>query len=149
MHFFFLFLILSLAGAGCKVIQDAPPGGSKGPDAAELIRTLQATTENWNKGDLDGFIAPYDSSSAFMTKSGPVGRVDMRARYANAYFALKEPRQTLQFEQIAVRPLGQDHALMTGRFILSGGGAPEQTGWFSLVWGRTEHGWKILHDHSS
>jgi len=38
---------------------------------------------------------------------------------------------------------------MTGRFALSGGGLPEQSGWFSLVWLQTPAGWRVVHDHSS
>ena len=55
----------------------------------------------------------------------------------------------MRFDQLDVRALGDDHALMTGRFTLAGGGKPEQTGRFSLVWLRSAQGWKILHDHSS
>ena len=57
--------------------------------------------------------------------------------------------QQVRFDQTTVRPLGADHALMTGRFTLSGGGQPDRSGWFSLVWKRTPSGWRILHDHSS
>jgi ketosteroid isomerase-like protein len=42
-----------------------------------------------------------------------------------------------------------DHALITGRFTLSGGGKDEQTGRFTLIWMRTPAGWRIVHDHSS
>jgi ketosteroid isomerase-like protein len=48
-----------------------------------------------------------------------------------------------------VVPLAADSALMTGRFVLSGGDRPEQSGWFTLVWIRTPRGWKIVHDHTS
>jgi len=44
---------------------------------------------------------------------------------------------------------GANAALMTGRFVLSGGGEPEQSGWFTLVWQHTATGWKVIHDHSS
>jgi ketosteroid isomerase-like protein len=103
----------------------------------------------WNRGDLDGFIAPYDGASTFMTPAGPIGKRAMRERYAARYFTGGVPDQQLRFEQLTVRPLGGDHALMTGRFVLSGGGKPEQTGWFTLVWMRTAQGWRIVHDHSS
>ena len=38
---------------------------------------------------------------------------------------------------------------VTGRFVLSGGGAAEQSGWFTIVWMRTTEGWRAVHDHSS
>ena len=40
-------------------------------------------------------------------------------------------------------------ALATGRFLLTGGGEPDQTGWFTLVCVRTGAGWRAVHDHSS
>lgn len=48
-----------------------------------------------------------------------------------------------------MRPLGRDAALANGHFLLRGGGLPEQSGWFTLVWLRTAHGWRAVHDHSS
>lgn len=71
------------------------------------------------------------------------------AAFREAYFHDGLPQQQLRFEQLAVRPLGTDHAMATGRFILSGGGEPDQTGWFTLVWMRTAAGWRTIHDHSS
>ena len=57
--------------------------------------------------------------------------------------------QTLRFEEVEARLLGPDHALMTGRFVLTGGGRADQTGRFTLVWVHSGAGWRILHDHSS
>jgi len=124
---------------------------SKAPlDPAALIAQLEATTTPWNNGDLDAFIAPYAEASTFMTREGPIGRDAMREHYKQAFFGPNggKPRP-LRFERITVRPLGEDHALMTGRFILSGEGKPDTTGWFTLVWVRLPEGWRILHDHSS
>jgi ketosteroid isomerase-like protein len=47
-----------------------------------------------------------------------------------------------------VRPLGRDHALAVGRFVLSGGGLAERSGWFTLLWERAPGGWRVIHDHS-
>jgi ketosteroid isomerase-like protein len=73
----------------------------------------------------------------------------MVRRYREKYFAGGRPLQALRFDDLAVRPLGPDHALVTGRFLLSGGGLADQSGRFTLVWVRTPEGWRILHDHSS
>jgi hypothetical protein len=51
--------------------------------------------------------------------------------------------------QMQVRPIGPEHALMTGRFILSGAGQPDRSGWFTLVWEWQNGRWRIIHDHSS
>lgn len=129
-----------------------PRGGAQSPPASEvasLPAALAATTDRWNAGDLEGFIAPYASQTTFMTPAGLVGREAMRQRYLARYFTGTRPDQQLRFEQLQVRPLGAEHALLTGRFVLTGGGKAEQSGWFTLVWARTADGWRIIHDHSS
>jgi ketosteroid isomerase-like protein len=127
------------------------PGEQSKPSAldAQLVTMLNATAVNWNEGDLEGFIAPYADSATYMTKDGPVQRSDMRRHYETKYFAPGTERRTLHFEQLTVRPLGEDYALMTGRYVLKGREATPQTGWFTLVWTKTPRGWRILHDHSS
>jgi len=127
---------------------DATPKGS-GSDETDLITALLATTSLWNRGDLDGFIAPYAEDATFMTPVGPIDRSAMRARYAARYFTGGRPDQQLRFDQLVVRMMGTDHALMTGRFTLTGGGKADQTGRFTLIWMRTASGWRIIHDHSS
>jgi ketosteroid isomerase-like protein len=118
-------------------------------DVASLPALLMATTDRWNAGDLDGFIAPYASDTSFMTPAGLIGRDAVRTRYQTRYFTGSRPDQQLRFDELRVNPLGAGHALMTGRFVLSGGGTPEQSGRFTLVWARTAEGWRIIHDHSS
>jgi len=115
----------------------------------ELVKALNATAEMWNRGDVDGFMAPYAASATYMTPAGLIGVDAMRARYLAKYFTGATPDQQLRFDQLEVRALGADHALMTGRFTLAGGSKPEQTGRFTLVWMRTPSGWRITHDHSS
>jgi ketosteroid isomerase-like protein len=123
--------------------------GSTAADADTILRQLTESADAWNRGNLDGFIAPYAVESTFMTPGGPVARTAMIERYRSKYFAGGRPLQSLRFEQLDVRSLGPDYALMTGRFVLSGGALPEQTGRFTLVWRRSSDGWRILHDHSS
>jgi ketosteroid isomerase-like protein len=60
-----------------------------------------------------------------------------------------KPIQQLRFTELAVRPLAADAALATARWTLSGGGKPDQTGWFTLVLLRSPAGWRVVHDHSS
>ena len=136
----------------CAVVALLAKGTAQSDPSADptgLPAALVATTERWNAGDLEGFIAPYAAETTFMTPAGLIDRDAMRARYLARYFTGSRPDQQLRFEQLQVRPLGADHALLTGRFILAGGGKPEQSGWFTLVWARTASGWRIIHDHSS
>jgi uncharacterized protein (TIGR02246 family) len=122
---------------------------SSPPREAALMQAIQATAGAWNRGDIDGFMAPYATSATYMTPAGLIGVAAMRARYLTKYFTGASPDQQLRFDQLDVRALGADHALMTGRYTLTGGGKPDQTGRFTLVWVRTPAGWRIIHDHSS
>ena len=127
-------------------LESARASADAGP---ELAAALQATAAAWNGGDIDGFMAPYAPAATYMTAAGLIGVDAMRARYLAKYFTGSKPDQQLRFDQLDVRALGDDHALMTGRFTLAGGGKADQTGRFSLVWVRQPSGWRILHDHSS
>ena len=119
-------------------------------DREQMLAALQASEDAWNRGDLKGHLAMYDESVTAMTKNGPrPGIAPIEAAFAKAYFRDGKPKQQLRTEQVAVRMLSPESALMTGRFLLSGGGEPEQSGWFTLVWQRRPSGWKVVHDHTS
>lgn len=139
--------------AGCAA---GPRPSATGFDAAtwaidtrRIERAIEASAEAWNRGDLRGHLSLYVDTVTFMTANGPEPGVEaVEAAFRATYFQDGLPRQTLGFESIRVRPLGPDAALSTGRFVLSGGGEPDQTGWFTLVWQRTPEGWRAVHDHS-
>lgn len=119
-------------------------------DEAEIRAATIASADAWNRGDLKGHLAIYVDSVTFMTRTGPrPGVAATEQSFTASYFRDGQPRQQLRFEQIRIRRLDANAALQTGRFILSGGGEPEQSGWFTLVWVRTAEGWRAVHDHSS
>lgn len=118
-------------------------------DDAAIRATLDGMARAWNAADLPAHVAPYLDSAAFMTGNGPLrGRERTQASLARSFWRDGRPTQQLRFERIATQALGAGHALVTGRFVLSGGGEPERSGWYTLVWVRTADGWRILHDHS-
>lgn len=143
-----LTLSLALALGACATNRADPALESR--DRAEMMAALAASADSWNKGSLKGHLAIYDPSVTVMTKTGPRPGIEPIERsFGETYFTNGAPKQTLRTEQTEIRLLSRDSALMTGRFILSGGGLPEQSGWFSLVWLRTAAGWKVVHDHTS
>ena len=140
-----LFLAALVAGCASTHAGQADFSGER-----DIAAALTASADAWNRGDLDGHVAMYADSAAFMTGTGPVvGRARTAETLRAAFFQGERPLQQLRFERVAVRPLGAGHALATGRFILSGGGRPDASGWFSTVWERSTAGWRIIHDHSS
>jgi uncharacterized protein (TIGR02246 family) len=119
-------------------------------DQAQIEALSKASADAWNQGDLKGHLAIYTDDMTFMTRNGPRPGVEpLRKDFAERYFKDGRPKQTLGFTDRVIRRLGPGAALETGRYVLSGGGEPEQSGWFTLVWVRTAQGWRILHDHSS
>jgi uncharacterized protein (TIGR02246 family) len=119
-------------------------------DPTDITGLLHGIADAWNEGDLDGHVAVYADSATFMTGRGPiVGRHRTRDALERSFFRDGRPIQQLRFEHITVRPLGPDHALVIGQFILSGGGREDATGWFSTIWAWTGSRWETIHDHSS
>ena len=144
-------LLAALLAAACAPpAAPAPTPRSWSADEAEIRARTQASVEGWNRGDLKAHLALYVDTVSFMTREGPrPGVAAVEAAFTRTYFRDGRPKQALRFERLAIRPLGRDAAVETGRFVLSGGGEPEQSGWFTLVWLRTADGWRAVHDHSS
>lgn len=146
-----LMAIAVLLLASCAERAAAPPAADTwGTDEASIRDQLQGSVDAWNRGDLPGHLAPYDENVTFMTKDGPrPGVAAIETAFAEKYFQDGVPKQTLRFEQLTVRRLDEDAALAIGRFVLTGGTEPEQSGWFSTIWVRGPEGWVTVHDHSS
>jgi ketosteroid isomerase-like protein len=139
-----------LAALSCALLLAACAAAPQASDPEQMLAALRASTEAWNRGDLRGHLAIYDKSMTAMTKGGPrPGVAELERSFMRTFFRDGKPKQQLRTEQVAIRRLSADAALMTGRFVLTGGGEPEQSGWFTLVWQRTAEGWKVIHDHSS
>lgn len=119
-------------------------------DEAAIRTLLQDSADAWNSGDLPGHLASYDAGVTFMTRDGPrPGVAPIEKAFAEKYFRDGQPKQDLRFEQVTVRQLDNDAALAIGRFVLTGGDEPEQSGWFTTIWVRKPGGWRTVHDHSS
>ncbi len=138
-----------LAGHPAGAAAQAFPAPSPA-DSAAIMRMLAASQDGWNEADLAKHVALYVDSVTFMTGNGPrPGRDRVVESFSRTYFRDGKPIQALSFDRVALRALGDDHVLMTGNFHLTGGGRPEQSGWFTLIWSRTSEGWRVIHDHSS
>jgi ketosteroid isomerase-like protein len=55
----------------------------------------------------------------------------------------------LAFTKLEVVPLADDVSLARGRWDLDFASEKDVGGLFSLVFRRTDHGWRIVHDHTS
>jgi uncharacterized protein (TIGR02246 family) len=124
--------------------------------AAAIEAAMTDSAAGWNAGDMDRFLAVYsaDPQTSFVGSGGLVrGRAAMEERYREAYdWSQPDPaeRGVLTFETEEVRPLGPDHALFIGRYMLTyPDGRDPATGYTSLVFAREGGSWRIIADHSS
>jgi len=119
-------------------------------DAAAIREVFDITTSGWNRSDLPAYLSAYTDSATSMGSTGLVrGRNAIGDQMRAGYWRTGRPLQTLRYEHLEIRPLGPNHALATGQYILTAMGRPDRTGWFSTIWVRTAQGWRMMHDHSS
>lgn len=158
-----LLLAASIALAAC----DGPSGPTAEseelaqiatqPQVEEIEAALTDSAAGWNEGDMDRFLAIYSEApeTSFVGSTGLLrGVAAMETRYREAYdWSQADPaeRGVLTFETEDFRPLGNDHALYIGRYILTYPDPAKEpvTGLTSLVFGREGNAWKIIADHSS
>lgn len=88
------------------------PENAPAPARGELLRTmtqqLERSAADWNRGDLDAFVADYarDTATTFVDHGrAQHGFAFIRSRYAPR-FAPGAQRDSLRFEAVEARPLG-------------------------------------------
>ena len=126
-------------------------GGESAKDKAAIQMLLDDQAAAWNKGDLKGFMAGYWKSpdlTFFSGKDRTRGWQATLERYEKRYQAEGKEMGKLAFEELSIEMLGDDHALVRGRFRLQlSKEAP--TGIFTLIVRKLPEGWRIVHDHTS
>ncbi len=143
-------ILLIAAVTACAMQTRSVSTGLRFPSDEAAIRAMFDTTvAGWNRGELPVYLSAYTDYATAMGANGPVRGVNgigdqMRA----GYWRTGRPVQALHFEHLEIRPMGPDHALVTGQYVLTGGGGPERTGWFTTIWIRTPAGWRMVHDHA-
>ncbi len=138
-----IFLLIIICAVGASV------GFGQSKDEKAIRAVLQMTAEGWNKGDLNQYLSAYVKEATEMLSTGPAGGVEaIEKTMREGFWKNGKPAQMLRYENIVVRMLGKKNALVTGQYILSGGGRADRSGWFTTVWTKTKDGWRMIHDHS-
>jgi beta-aspartyl-peptidase (threonine type) len=130
------------------------PGGAgtDPPAEAEVRALLDRQVADWNRRDLDGFLAGYWDSPDVVFQSGAErsrGFAAMRDRYRKNYQAEGKEMGTLTFSDVEIEALAPDVALARGRWALDKADGSRPNGLFTLIVRRFPGGWKIVHDHTS
>jgi ketosteroid isomerase-like protein len=119
----------------------------------DVTKVLLKQERAWNRGDIDGFADGYKDSpeTLFIGASGiQRGFVSMKENYKRNY-PTKEAMGQLTFSELEVHTIDEKVAVCIGRFKLErskkNGGNAE--GLFTLIFEKTESGWKIVVDHTT
>ncbi|QSX37249.1 YybH family protein [Shewanella sedimentimangrovi] len=118
-----------------------------GDEVMALLRQQQAA---WNQGSIDDYMAGYWHSDNLRVVSGDrfrYGWESVRAAYRKHY-PTREAMGQLTFSQVDIKILGNDAALIVGRWSLMRE-RDNPSGAFSLLLEKIDERWVITHDHSS
>ncbi|MEW9572601.1 SgcJ/EcaC family oxidoreductase [Rhodanobacter sp. Si-c] len=150
-----LAFLLAMAGLGNI---GAARAAATGSDVAAIDQVMDQAQAAWNRGDVVGFMHCYKDApdTTFVGSSVRKGYQAVLAGYRKAY-ANKAQMGQLTFSALDVRLLPGSggevrYAIMTGHYHLdrnAHGEASKDDGVFSLVWEKTQGGWKIILDHSN
>jgi ketosteroid isomerase-like protein len=118
----------------------------------DIIKVLVAQEAAWNKGDLQAFIQGYKNSpdTLFVTHQVFRGVDGMLDEYRHNYPS-RAAMGNLGFSELEVHPLDENFAVVIGKYHLDRGkkDGGNADGIFSLVFEKTDQGWKIIVDHTS
>ncbi len=135
-----------VAQSGCVRM----PEGDNAAAAAAVLAVLDAQVAAWNRGDIEGYMDGYERAETTTFVSGDAvtrGWQTVLERYKKSYDT-REKIGTLEFSELEIKPLSPFYAQATGRWKLARAADAPQ-GRFTLIFRRTDRGWRITHDHTS
>lgn len=150
-----LFFALALLQPTCALAQiERPPDQLRTLSRQELdiVKVLTVQERDWNRGDLDAYATGYKNSPDILFVGHNVSRgyAQMLADYKGNY-PNKDTMGTLTFGDLQPQVLDDRFALLVGHYHLDRSkkaGGPAD-GIFSLVFEKTDKGWKIILDHTT
>lgn len=115
-----------------------------------IKKVLSDQANGWNAGDIESYMAGYHQSDSLRFASG--GRVSYGwettlNRYKKGY-PDKAVMGKLIFSDIDVKIISKDAALVFGKWELERE-SDHPWGLFTLIFRKTEVGWRVVHDHTS
>lgn len=116
----------------------------------EIARVVFDQQNAWNKGDIEGYMQGYMKSDSLRFASGgnvSYGWETTLARYQKGY-PEKASMGELTFSDIDIQLVSDDSGIVFGKWELERE-SDHPWGLFTLVFNKTEDGWRIVHDHTS
>jgi ketosteroid isomerase-like protein len=118
-------------------------------DVTKIILEQQAS---WNTGDLDRYVSFYkDAPDTEAILSGPIRGVSAIRNAYHLNFPSRDAMGAIEDSEVAVRALGDNFALATGKYHLmrskkAGGDA---IGTFTQIFEKTSAGWQIIFSENT
>ncbi len=118
----------------------------------DIVKVVLAQEKAWNAGDLEGYARGYKDSpqTLFIGHQVSRGYAEILAEYKHDY-PNAASMGTLGFSELEVHSLSDTFAVCLGKYHLDRSkkeGGPAD-GMFSLVFEKTDAGWKIVVDHTT
>jgi len=151
-HFYTFASLLAAAAVvfGYQARGRAPKSQKEDKDVAAVRAVIEAQQDAWNRGDIDGFMQGYAKEDATTFVSGDTVRKGWQTvldRY-KANYDSRAKMGTLSFTELEFKPLSPFYIMALGRWQLTREG-DTPGGRFTLIFRRTQGGWRIVHDHTS
>ena len=127
-----------------------PLASAQQDDEAKIRQVLADQAAAWCRGDIDGFMEGYAKTADLRFASGATvtrGWQETLACYKEHY-PERAGMGALTFADLEVTPLAPDAALVFGRWRLHTARG-EPNGLFTLLFRKTDAGWRIVADHTS
>jgi ketosteroid isomerase-like protein len=118
----------------------------------DVIKVLLKQEAAWDRGDIDGFLDGYKDSpdTLFINNLIQRGFAGMKADYHHNY-PTRETMGQLTFSELEVHPIDDKVAVCVGKYKIErskkNGGNAESI--FSMVFEKTDSGWKIVVAHTT
>lgn len=143
-------LLLVIISPSVPAQSSSKPNKREGRTVAAIRAVLDAQRDDWNRGDIEGYMDGYARSEDTVFVSGDNvtrGWQTVLERYKKNYDS-REKMGTLTFSDLETTLVGSDAAVVLGRWHLKRA-TDEPHGRFTLIFRKTKQGWKIIHDHTS
>ena len=145
-------LSLTLLAPALLTAQDPNPLHTATRQELNIIKVLLAQENAWNNGDLNAFASGYKNSPETLFVANSINRGyqqildDYKHNYPN-----KDAMGTLTFLDLEPHVLDEKYAIVLGKYHVERSkkmGGPAD-GIFSLVFEKTDDGWKIIVAHTT
>jgi ketosteroid isomerase-like protein len=149
-----LFTVASLLAFAAVVVfgyqKRVPKSPGEDRDVAAVRAVIESQAAAWNRGDVEGYMEGYAKEDSTTFVSGDTitrGWQTVLERY-KARYDTRAKMGTLTFSELEFKPLGPYYIMASGRWQLARE-SDTPHGRFTLIFRRTNAGWRIVHDHTS